>query len=179
MCGHTGSIPATTESCVAMYKQMDRLIAAINAQKGLTKIIFQPDICQILRLISVHTVYIPMKTIIFKFVNRFQILFETFFLGAVIVTADHGNCEEMLDKKGKPMTSHTIKAVPFWIMDKNAKYIVDTTGIERPGLANVAATVCNMLGFQAPSQYHQSLIKFRDSEGAGYAKSSDNRYKPY
>lgn len=144
MCGHTGSIPATTDSVAAMYVQMKRLIDAVAAAKG-----------------------------------------------AVIATADHGNCEEMLDKKGKPMTSHTTRAVPFWILDQNAKYVVDTEGIERPGLANVAATVCNMLGFQAPPQYHKSLIRYKDSTSSpepepsdGYAKSAaaksgDSRSKPY
>eukprot|EP00400_MALV-I_sp_L67-5_P001329 gene1329-375_t len=107
--------------------------------------------------------------------------------GAVIVTADHGNCEEMVDKKGAVMTSHTKKPVPFWIVDKNAKYKVDPTGIDRPGLANVAATVCNMFGLEAPKEYQKSLIKFSDdSNGAtGYCKTPpdsntpENRAKPY
>ena len=39
--------------------------------------------------------------------------------GVVLVTADHGNAEEKLDKKGKVMTSHTLNKVPMFIIDKN------------------------------------------------------------
>lgn len=84
--------------------------------------------------------------------------------GVVIVTADHGNCEEMFEKNGKtPKTAHTLNPVPFFIIDSEPdkrKYVVSTEGIETPGIANVAATLINMLGFHAPEFYEKSLIKF-------------------
>eukprot|EP00398_MALV-I-01_sp_L67-1_P000623 gene623-112_t len=151
----------------------DDIIKALNSGEGFKFLrlnFANGDMCG-------HTGLIPATTTLIDAITEQN--------GAVIVTADHGNCEEMLDKKGKPMTSHTKKPVPFWIHDKNAKYVIDTTGIERPGLANVAATVCNMFGFQAPTQYHKSLIKYTDASNGngdttaeGY-KREDSRYKPY
>lgn len=83
--------------------------------------------------------------------------------GTVIVTADHGNAEEKLDKKGKVVTSHTLNKVPFFIIDKNHKgeYQIETQGISDPGITNVTATFLNLLGFVAPDFYEKSLIQFK------------------
>ncbi len=82
--------------------------------------------------------------------------------GVVVITADHGNAEEKLDKKGKVVTSHTLNPVPFFILDPNyqGEYKVDVSDIKTPGIANVAATFINLLGFEAPAIYEKSLIKF-------------------
>jgi len=84
--------------------------------------------------------------------------------GITIITADHGNCEEMLDKKGNPKTSHTLNVVPFIIVDPHAQYVVDTTKAnshaEPAGLTNVAASIVNLFGYEAPSMYRDSLIRF-------------------
>ncbi|EDR27241.1 2,3-bisphosphoglycerate-independent phosphoglycerate mutase, putative [Entamoeba dispar SAW760] len=81
--------------------------------------------------------------------------------GILLVTADHGNVETMLDKLGKPMTSHTCNPVNLFIRDYDYKgeYIIDES-VEHPGLANVTATYINLLGFEQPSFYKPSLIKF-------------------
>ena len=73
-----------------------------------------------------------------------------------------GNVEEKLDAKGKVKTSHTLNPVPFYIIDEQNKgdYILDTTGIAVPGVANTTATWMNLLGYEAPSIYEKSLIKF-------------------
>lgn len=83
--------------------------------------------------------------------------------GIAVVTADHGNAEEMLDKKGKPMTGHTLNPVPFLILDKEyqGEYQVDTSGIKTPGIANITATLLNLLGYEAPDFYEKSLITFK------------------
>ena len=73
--------------------------------------------------------------------------------GIAIVTADHGNCEEMFsrDKKGafvpredgngyKPLTSHTLNPVPCVIVGGGAGASFVWSAPESPGLANVAAT---------------------------------------
>ncbi|NKB76371.1 MAG: 2,3-bisphosphoglycerate-independent phosphoglycerate mutase [Gammaproteobacteria bacterium] len=85
--------------------------------------------------------------------------------GIVIFTADHGNAEEMFTvKNGEQIkkTSHTLNPVPFVIVDgheDNAYKLVknnpeDISG----GLANVASTVFNLLGYRAPESYYPSLI---------------------
>ncbi|MHA1870124.1 MAG: 2,3-bisphosphoglycerate-independent phosphoglycerate mutase [Promethearchaeota archaeon] len=81
--------------------------------------------------------------------------------GITVVTADHGNVDEMLNKDGSPKTSHTLNPVGFWILDKNWKkeYEIDDT-LKDPGLTNIASTIINLLGFKAPEIYRRSLIKF-------------------
>ncbi|KAL7716153.1 2.3-bisphosphoglycerate independent phosphoglycerate mutase [Entamoeba marina] len=80
--------------------------------------------------------------------------------GIMLVTADHGNVETMLDSAGKAMTSHTCNPVNFFIRDFDYKGEYALSEIEHPGLANVTATFINLLGFEQPEQYKPSLIKF-------------------
>lgn len=69
--------------------------------------------------------------------------------GILIVTADHGNADEMLEKpnesKGssKAKTAHTLNPVPFIIYDKTKKYNIKQGEF---GLANVASTIVRLLG---------------------------------
>jgi len=82
--------------------------------------------------------------------------------GITIVTADHGNCEEMLSREGKMITAHSLNPVGFWIVDKNwqGEYEI-RKDIEEPGLSNVAATILNLLGYEKPPMYRESLIRFK------------------
>lgn len=88
--------------------------------------------------------------------------------GAAIITADHGNADEMfetdkktgLPKPGKAKTSHTLNPVPMIIYDNYTadKYSLDREG--RFGLSSVAATTVNLLGYEAPEMWDASTIKF-------------------
>lgn len=72
----------------------------------------------------------------------------------LIVLADHGNAEEMIDKKnGKVKTSHTLNPVPFIIYNRDVKLKEGHFG-----LANVAATVCDLLDVDAHKSWEESLI---------------------
>lgn len=85
--------------------------------------------------------------------------------GIAIVTADHGNADEMwTEKKGvrSPKTSHTLNPVPFCIDDPNYQGEYEMASVEHPGLANVAATVLNLLGYEAPEDYCSSLVVFKE-----------------
>ena len=67
--------------------------------------------------------------------------------GCLIITADHGNAEELLDENGEPKTSHTTNPVPFIIYDNTEnrnKYQI--ANIPDAGLSNIAATVAVLLG---------------------------------
>ena len=91
--------------------------------------------------------------------------------GVAIITADHGNSDEMyeLDKKGevkrgdngkpKAKTSHTLNPVPCILYDNfyADNYTVLFEG--KYGLSNVAATTVNLLGYQAPDMWDASMIK--------------------
>ena len=93
--------------------------------------------------------------------------------GVAIITADHGNADEMYetDKKGnvktnsdgtpKAKTSHTLNPVPCIIYDNfyTDAYTVVTDGAY--GLSNVAATTVNFLGFTAPAMWDASMIALK------------------
>lgn len=91
--------------------------------------------------------------------------------GTVIVTSDHGNCEQMfeVDKKtGKPvqtgenykvMTSHTLNPVPLIIHGPDTDRYELNDGLKEAGLGNVAATILMLLGYEKPDDYLESLIK--------------------
>lgn len=93
--------------------------------------------------------------------------------GVAIITADHGNADEMyeIDKKTgnaklnadgtpKAKTSHTLNPVPCYIYDN---FYADNYDFEEGsfGLANVAATVVTMMGYDAPEMWEKSMIKVR------------------
>ena len=66
---------------------------------------------------------------------------------SILVTADHGNAEEMMTENGEPMPSHTTNPVPFTILSNN-KYALKQHG----GLQDVAPTVIDLLGRQKPEE---------------------------
>ena len=95
--------------------------------------------------------------------------------GVAIITADHGNADEMfemdkktgqpkVDKNGKmkAKTSHTLNPVPCILYDNtDAKehYRVKTEG--HFGLSDVAATVVNLLGYEKPAMWDESIIEVK------------------
>ena len=78
---------------------------------------------------------------------------------AVCVTADHGNADQMYDeKKGKLSirTAHSLNPVPFIIWDPDNSYAFKDGAF---GLANVAPTVVQLLGIEAPACWEPSMLK--------------------
>ncbi len=76
----------------------------------------------------------------------------------VLVTADHGNADQMLEsKKGKVSvrTAHSLNPVPFIIYDTDNKWVIRDGKF---GLANVAPTVVKMLGLTAPDCWSESMV---------------------
>lgn len=86
--------------------------------------------------------------------------------GIAVVTADHGNSDEMftIDKKGnrEVKTAHTLNPVPFAIYDPGYQGEYEMAHLKARGLANVAATLLNLLGYQKVTDYEPSLIKMKD-----------------
>ena len=77
----------------------------------------------------------------------------------VLITADHGNADEMLEKNKKGeiqvRTAHSLNKVPFIIYDNDTKYTIKDGEF---GLANVAPTVAKLFGLTAPDCWEQSMI---------------------
>jgi 2,3-bisphosphoglycerate-independent phosphoglycerate mutase len=67
----------------------------------------------------------------------------------ILLTADHGNAEEMLDEKGEPKTSHTVNAVDLVYIAKDG---AGRKLIERGKLADIAPTVLYLLGLDIPTE---------------------------
>lgn len=68
--------------------------------------------------------------------------------GTVLVTADHGNAEEMRDEEEKPHTAHTTNPVPFILVNEDLKNVV----LRRGRLEDIAPTVLYLLGIPKPIQ---------------------------
>ncbi len=96
--------------------------------------------------------------------------------GVALITADHGNADEMfeMDKKSgqpkvgkdgkmKAKTSHTLNKVPCIIYDNtDAKNHYTVKADEGNfGLSNVAATMVNLLGYEAPEKWDESVIEIK------------------
>lgn len=84
--------------------------------------------------------------------------------GCMIIVADHGNAEELLDAEGQPKTAHTTNRVPCIICDDTKNFgTYHITPLENPGLANLAATVAALLGQgDYPQEWSESLITAND-----------------
>ena len=95
--------------------------------------------------------------------------------GVALITADHGNADEMyeIDKKTKApkankdgsfkaKTSHTLNPVPFIVYDNiyADKYTLKQ-GRSDFGLSNVAATTVCLLGYEAPEMWDESVVEFK------------------
>jgi 2,3-bisphosphoglycerate-independent phosphoglycerate mutase len=118
-------------------------------------------------VVAVETVDLQLARLV-KAVEELQ--------GILVVTADHGNADEMFqrdkhgrvqrDKKtGQPVvkTSHTLNAVPFLIHDPTRvdRYEIDPERAKTAGIANVTATCLELLGLEPPDDLEPSLLRFR------------------
>lgn len=75
--------------------------------------------------------------------------------GALLITADHGNCDMMLTKDNKPITSHTTNKVPFIL------YGVENIKLRSEGaLCDIAPTILELLNIKQPKEMTgKSLIE--------------------
>ncbi|SMF94911.1 phosphoglycerate mutase [Methylomagnum ishizawai] len=93
--------------------------------------------------------------------------------GVAIITADHGNADEMyeLDKKtGQPKqgkdgrfkakTAHTLNPVPFIFYD-NQTHGAAQIDENHFGLSNLASTIVNLLGYAAPTMWDRGILRFK------------------
>ncbi|WZY00535.1 2,3-bisphosphoglycerate-independent phosphoglycerate mutase [Bacillus sp. FSL W7-1360] len=79
--------------------------------------------------------------------------------GVALITADHGNADEVVTLEGKPMTAHTTNRVPF---------IITKAGLSlREGgiLADLAPTMLDVLGGQKPSEMTGNTLIEHDTRG--------------
>ena len=63
----------------------------------------------------------------------------------IIITADHGNCEVMINRDGSINTQHTTNLVPFIVLDKNIK-------LKDGKLGDIAITMLDIMGLEIPKE---------------------------
>jgi len=73
---------------------------------------------------------------------------------AIVLTSDHGNCEQMLDETGAKLTNHTTFDVYCFVDDKRIH------SVKRGGLNQIAPTILTLMGLPIPSEMDQALIEF-------------------
>jgi 2,3-bisphosphoglycerate-independent phosphoglycerate mutase len=67
--------------------------------------------------------------------------------GLLVITADHGNAEEKLDKEGNPLTAHTTNPVPFILVSNDVRGTLASGG----KLGDVAPTLLTIMGLPVPA----------------------------
>ncbi|SDI19660.1 2,3-bisphosphoglycerate-independent phosphoglycerate mutase [Propionivibrio dicarboxylicus] len=94
--------------------------------------------------------------------------------GIALITADHGNADEMyeLDKKTKlpaqnkdgsfkAKTAHTLNPVPLVLYDNVSGGKLGLKALAGAGLSNIAATTANLLGFEKHAKWDESLLEIK------------------
>lgn len=77
--------------------------------------------------------------------------------GVIVVTADHGNAEMMLDKNEAPITAHTLDPVPFLLIANNVERVVK---LREGRLEDIAPTILDLLEIEKPKEMTgKSLIE--------------------
>jgi len=95
--------------------------------------------------------------------------------GVALITADHGNADEMyeIDKKTKApaqnkdgsykaKTAHTLNPVPLILYDNVSGGRLGLKQTETAGLSNLAATVANLVGLEKHAAWDESLLEIRE-----------------
>jgi 2,3-bisphosphoglycerate-independent phosphoglycerate mutase len=71
----------------------------------------------------------------------------------VLLTADHGNADYMINEDGTPNTAHTLNPVPLFLIDKNWK------GILNPGkLGDIAPTILSLMNLPVPKEMTGDIL---------------------
>lgn len=92
--------------------------------------------------------------------------------GILVVTADHGNADDMVERdqktgglamdsttgEWKPKTAHSLNRVPAYIEASEDRTRVKLSSVPDPGISNLAATCLRLLGFEPPADYTPSLV---------------------
>ena len=65
---------------------------------------------------------------------------------SVLIIADHGNCDTMINPDGSPNTAHTTNPVPMILIDDKHK------SIKNGNLGNIAPTILDLMGIEKPAE---------------------------
>jgi 2,3-bisphosphoglycerate-independent phosphoglycerate mutase len=79
--------------------------------------------------------------------------------GVALITADHGNSEQMVDKTGAPWTAHTLSPVPLVVIESGQR-TVDLERDQPARLADIAPTLLDLMDLPIPPEWtgHSLLV---------------------
>jgi len=85
----------------------------------------------------------------------------------VLITADHGNADKMVDDDGGPHTAHTTNLVPFLFIKEDYH-----GGLKQEGrLADIAPTVLGLMGIDVPAEMEGSSLLLSVELAQGLTKA--------
>ena len=137
---------------MSAYLVLDALMKELN-KKDLDVVILNFANCDMVGHTAVHDAVVKavetVDTCVGKIIDWCEENDAT-----LLVTADHGNAEEILDENDHPMTAHTTNLVPFCINRTDIKLMP-----EGGKLGNIAPTILDLLGEEKPAEMtEESLI---------------------
>ncbi len=77
----------------------------------------------------------------------------------LLITSDHGNCEEMMDSEGNILTNHTVGDVWAFVVTDEVTELVSHGGLD-----NIAPTILELMELKAAEEMSKSLIKNNSRE---------------
>lgn len=74
--------------------------------------------------------------------------------GTLLITADHGNADEMINKDGSIRTAHSLNPVPFILINNN----LTNYKLKEGKLADIAPTILNIMGIEIPKEMNGEVL---------------------
>lgn len=96
--------------------------------------------------------------------------------GVLLLTADHGNVEKMLDEHGNVFTAHTTNNVPLIMVSNNPALLLRQD--QTYGLSNIAPTILELMGLPIPAEMTSPSVLVRKSPETSNIQSSQSAATP-
>jgi 2,3-bisphosphoglycerate-independent phosphoglycerate mutase len=142
---------------MSAYQVRDALIAELD-KKYLDVVIVNFANCDMVGHTAVHEAVVKAVEVVDECVGSLIKWVEANG-GTLLVTADHGNAEEILDDSGHPFTAHTTNKVPFCISKTDIKLV------QKGGkLANIAPTIIDLLHDKKPVEMTEDSLIIHDDK---------------
>lgn len=137
---------------MSAYEVCDKVVAAIKSEKYDT-IILNFANCDMVGHTTVMDATIKAVETVDECLGRVVEAVKSVD-GTLLVTADHGNADKLLDENGKPFSAHSTNPVPFVVVNKDCELR------EGGNLGDIAPTMLQLLGVKQPAEMTgKSLIK--------------------
>ncbi|MBN2680567.1 2,3-bisphosphoglycerate-independent phosphoglycerate mutase [Acidithiobacillus montserratensis] len=135
----------------------DRIIAALESQQYHFIIVNFANGDMVGHTAKIPAILRAVETLDLQFHRVVQVARQRGF--KIILTADHGNCDEMVDPlSGEPHTQHTVYPVPMLLMGHDGARL----GIGR-GTADIAPTILDLMGLTQPPQMTGNSLILKDN----------------